>query len=175
MKAMNKLSCILLLIITSYLVSPSACDSKTEQLINEICGQTSDSGFCSGLLFHNLVSPITNLTGLTKLTIDISLSYAEYIHGIIQKSQADVKDPKLRQCYDVCGGNYQQVVGFMESAKYDFDRGVYGSMLVQLELCNRPIIDCQNAIGDFVLGMLEKNMKMRVLLSMGLYEARQLS
>ncbi|KAI3464607.1 hypothetical protein Pfo_021270 [Paulownia fortunei] len=169
---MNRFSCFpfLSLFITSYLLSPVLCDPKTQALINQVCRTTSDFGFCYDILNRNLVSPVTDLVGLTKLTIGLSLSYAKDTETFIQKAKAAGKDPLLQRLYAGCESNYHEVVGYMEGARYDLNRADYKSMVALLQLSSKPIILCQNAIGDVVFQMREKNRQMRVLLSMGLYE-----
>lgn len=161
----------LFFIITAFtLLSPCLCDKQTQDLINQICRQTSDFGFCNGILERNLISPKTDLAGLTRLTTSLSRSYAGDTLSFIQKSEAAETNPSVKQLYAGCDSIYQRVVGFMEGAKNDAKRGDYRSMVAQLQSCSRPIIDCQSDIARVVPQMLEKNRLMRVLLVMGLYE-----
>lgn len=161
---------VLITVITSNLISPSVSDPQTDSLINQICRQTADFAFCSDVLTKNIVSPNTDLAGLTRLTIKLSLNYANDTKIFIQKAKANEKNLKLQQLYDVCESNYQQVVGFMEGANFDVGRADYDSMVNLLKLCGKPIIFCQNAIGDAVLAMRDRNRHVRVFLTMGLYE-----
>ncbi|KAK6114977.1 hypothetical protein DH2020_007255 [Rehmannia glutinosa] len=164
---------LLSLFVVSSLLSPSSCDETTD-LINQICRNTADFGFCNNILNRNLISPKTDFVGLTKLTINLALSFANDTDIFIQKSEAAEKDPKLKQLYAGCDSNYQKVVGFMRGAQYDVNRADYKSMVELLQLCSRPVIDCQNALGDIVFEVREKNRRMRVFLTMGLYEGGQL-
>lgn len=159
------------IIITAFtLLSHCLCDKQTQDLINQICRQTSDFAFCNNILERNLVSPKTDLAGLTRLTTSLSRSYAGDTLSFIQKSEAAETNPSVKQLYAGCDSNYQKVVGFMDGAKSAANRGDYRSMVTQLQSCSRPIIECQSAIARVVPQMLQKNRLMRVLLSMGLYE-----
>ncbi|KAL0326088.1 UNVERIFIED_CONTAM: hypothetical protein Sradi_5178100 [Sesamum radiatum] len=168
---MNKFSCfhLLSLFITSHLFPLSSCNS-TQDLINQICRQTSDFGYCNDILNRNLPSPSTDLIGITKLTIVLTLSSAKDTKIYLENAEAAEKNATRRQLYAGCADDYNQVELKMFVATYDVDRGDYRGMVENLKACSRPVMLCQNALGGRVYEVRERNRKLRVLLTMGLYE-----
>lgn len=170
MKTLHSILLLLLPLLAVSLLPASLGDEQTTALIRKVCGQTSDFAFCDGILERNLVSPKTDLPGLTRLTVSLTLSFAKDTLTFIQQSEAAEKDRGVKQLYEGCRGNYEKVVGFMQGAAFDAGKADYSHMVQLLQLSSKPVIICQNAIARVVPRMLEKNRLFRVLLSAALYE-----
>ncbi|KAK4429578.1 hypothetical protein Salat_1258400 [Sesamum alatum] len=165
---------LLTLFIASHLLSLASCNS-TQDLINQICRQTSDFGYCNDILNRNLPTPSTDLVGITKLTILLTLSNAKDTKIYLEKAEAAEKNATRRQLYAGCADDYYQVEVKMFVAAYDVGRGEYKGMVENLQASSRLVILCQNALGDLVYDVRERNRKLRVLLTMGLYEGSLLT
>lgn len=146
------------------LLSPSSGDTYT--LINQICYQTSDYGYCIEILRNNQTSS-TDLKTLIRITVDKSVMLANDNEIFIQKSMA--ADEHLKELFAGCDGNYQQFLGPLRNGKNDCDNKDYSHILGLYQRCIRPVIECQSP------QMLENNGLMRVLISMGFYERKATS
>ncbi|KAL7117833.1 hypothetical protein ACP275_03G097600 [Erythranthe tilingii] len=171
---MNKFSCILpifLVVTSSYLICPSLSDQRTQDLISQICGGVSDHATCAYELNDHLPSPETDLPGLTRLTVDLTLALARDAERIFGGRREHEDDERLIKLYGFCETKYHSAVGFAEGAKYDADRGDFKSMVYLLQLCAPPIIECQNAPGaNDIFVLRSRNEAMRTFISMGLKE-----
>lgn len=166
----NSLLGLLLPLLAVSLLPTALGDQQTTDLIHRVCSQTSDFAFCDRILERNLVSPKTDLPGLTRLTVSLTLSIAKDTLTFLQQAEAAEKDRSVKQLYEGCRGNYERVVGFMQGADFDAGKADYVHMVQLLQLSSKPVIICQTAIARVSLRMLEKNRLFRVLLSAALYE-----
>ncbi|KAL3641171.1 hypothetical protein CASFOL_016139 [Castilleja foliolosa] len=172
---MNNLCCLTLisLLTISCLVSPSTCDDpdpETMALIADLCSHSKYPRFCSDVLRRRLVSPKTDFSGLTKLTFVISLDYAKAIESFIGQLAAEIVKNQEKQIYLKCQRSYGGIVSLIEGAKVAFDKADYGPMVAQLESCEGHVQFCEDTIGQVIS---DQDDKMRVLLSMGVYEGQK--
>ncbi|GER47843.1 invertase/pectin methylesterase inhibitor family protein [Striga asiatica] len=172
---MNKLSSfplLSLLFVVSNLIDPSFCDSAaTQRLIKDVCIHTSDYNWCTSILSRNLVSPDSSLQDITKLTMDIAVSAANFTHSTIRSLETIVKRPNVKQLLVGCEGNYNTVVTYLEFAKSAAYSGSFEVIPTWIFNSNKHVYFCQNKIKNVVPLIFNMNKKMRVLFSMATYEA----
>ncbi|KAL3641172.1 hypothetical protein CASFOL_016140 [Castilleja foliolosa] len=171
---MNKLCYLTLisLLTISCLISPSTCyDPQTMALIANLCYHSKYPPFCADILRRHLVSPKMDFLGLTTLTIDLSLGHAKSVEKSIEKlGAAIVRNPTEKHIYLKCQRSYGDIVSLTEGAKVAFDRADYGSMVALLKPCEELVQFCEDTIGQVIR---DQDYKMRVLLSMGVYEGQK--
>ncbi|CAA0831670.1 Unknown protein [Striga hermonthica] len=168
----SSFSLLSFLFVVSNLIDPSLCDwATTQRLIKDICIHTSNYNLCKSILSRNLVSPDSSLQDITKLTMDIAVSTANFTRSTIQSLETTEKRPNVKQLLAGCEGDYNRVVTYLGSAKSAAYAGSFKQILVFVSNANNCVLLCQNKIDNVVPRIFLKNKKMRVLFSMASYES----
>ncbi|KAG6390479.1 hypothetical protein SASPL_148214 [Salvia splendens] len=161
------LSIFFVIVIVVALLRPSLADKQTDDLINKVCYYAGDDSFCQGILHKNLPPPPVDLAGLTRLTLNLTLSFTKETLALVEKAEADEKRLGVRQRYYWCRIGYIKVLSNVQTAEYNARRSEFDSMVTTLGLCSEPIKQCQRNVAGLLPALKEKSRMMLVLIEMG--------
>ncbi|GKV01506.1 hypothetical protein SLEP1_g14056 [Rubroshorea leprosula] len=150
----------------------SSADPQTQELIDKICRQMEDYGFCNQTFSANLKSPLTDLVGLTQITIEITIQNASndfvYAKSILDRAT----DPHMIKVLTECVKDYQAIRGSFIKAMRSFMLRDYKGML-NYELPNsKSVALCQEGFSSAKPGpnpyivLIERNRQLRILIAM---------
>lgn len=99
----------LLTILTLFLASPAFCKSDTETLIDQICRdkQVEDYELCKTTFKYQIT---TDINGLTKITIQQTLTVSSYVYVHILDLLNQTTDPSTEKTLVPCKDGYNLVV-----------------------------------------------------------------
>ncbi|CAL5378476.1 uncharacterized protein LOC114315936 [Camellia sinensis] len=168
-------SCSLLspLLVITLFIQPASSDPRTQQLIDQICRQCEDFGFCNTTFNENLKAPTTNVEGLAQITIEQSLYNATNTYIFVKRllADTDTTDVRMRDYLTVCDNSYYAVMELFREAFRSFDQKDYRGMMFYEWKTSREVAICD---GIFVTEFLwvnplgDQNKQMRQLITMAL-------
>lgn len=159
-----------LLIITPF-IQPAFSDLETQELIEKICRQCEDYGFCNRIFNENLKTPTTDVEGLAQITVEQSLYYATNTYIFVKKLIANTSDAAVRDHLRVCDNSYNAVLNLFQEAFRSFDLKDYRSMMAYEWDTQRAAATCDAIFSADSLSidqLIRRNQKMRILIAMAL-------
>ncbi|KAL2228225.1 pectinesterase inhibitor-like [Sesamum indicum] len=128
-------SLIFLLFSTSQFPLPS-----TSYPLDNICKQTKNPDFCSGVL-----GPYSSasLEELARIVIDTTLASATRTSSRIQSLLPTTSDPNLRVVYSLCSNYYSAAISALNAAKDKLKSGDYADLNSAAATVSRDAASCQ--------------------------------
>ncbi|XP_010462605.1 PREDICTED: uncharacterized protein LOC104743194 [Camelina sativa] len=143
-------------------------DGPTEALINSICVENEDYGFCSKIIHEKLKAPTATLKELTGLIFHTATDQANDTYIFIDNILREWPGPKKKNCLKTCRAVYnRETTSFLE-IRFLFSKGEYERM-VKIIFSTAKILDrCRT---DFLIPpykdpLIEKKRVMRILITM---------
>lgn len=166
---------IILPLLILFLSNPKASSDKTTQdLINYICYQMEEFGFCSKTFNENLPSPSTNIVGLTKITIDQALKNATNTYKFIENLLKNTTNPAVKNALIVCEKGYKIVKHSFQKASREFEGQDYENTEKSEQGTPRAQGSCETSfeIPPYPSNpLVERNRQIRILIAMALVTA----
>ena len=154
-------------------------DPATQKLIDKICRQIEQYGFCSQTFEENLKSPNSDMVGLTQITVEQALNNATLTYNFIlyelypNGTHEEIKD-MLEDCID----GYRVVMEAFQSAAIAFFSKDYERMLNEERVAPKAQAGCTVTFPTppFPFDQLViRNAEMRMLISMALICAKEIN
>ncbi|KAK4425994.1 hypothetical protein Salat_1793400 [Sesamum alatum] len=124
--------------------SSSSSSSSSSDLIQSICSQTQNRGYCQQFL-QQLYRPGESLGDLGQSAFDSvsKLIFFTYDEIHVREVGSSINDPVLNKIYHKCGGQYTAAINALNKAKAFLKSGDYGKLpnLVSLALNQPPLCD----------------------------------
>ncbi|KAJ4721677.1 putative Enzyme inhibitor [Melia azedarach] len=134
-------------------------------------------GFCNSVFHQNLPSPSTDISGLTKITIDQSLDNATNTHSFVLNLLQNVSDPAEKNALIACENAYKIVEESFQTAAVNFVDKNYEAVADAERDTPRAQESCITSFGvppNPPNPLVERNREMRILIAMSLVSARLL-
>ncbi|KAM7280742.1 hypothetical protein ACFE04_007876 [Oxalis oulophora] len=169
----NNIFLLFLLCCFLFLDSASS-DSKTDELINDICRATTDYGFCYKVFHQNIKSPSTDIIGLSRITIDQGIINATNSLNYVGNLLRHEDDPNKQFLLIHCLYGYDGALGSFYIASYNLDRGNFVELLHSVRMGPIHMRKCLSIFAfSPVLG--ERNIIMSNLMTMAVITAINLN
>lgn len=168
---------ILPLLILFLSIHNASSDKTTQDLIDYICYQMEEFGFCSKTFNENLPSPSTDIIGLTKITVDQALKNATNTFNFIENLLKNTTNPGVKNALIVCEKGYKIVEQSFQEASREFEAKDYENMERSEQGTPRAQGSCVTSfeIPPFPSNpLVERNRQMRILIAMALVTANLL-
>ncbi|KAL1220025.1 hypothetical protein V5N11_028830 [Cardamine amara subsp. amara] len=144
-------------------------DGSTEALINSICIENEDYGFCSKIIHENLQKPTATIEELTDLILHTAFDHARDTYGFINNIIRQWHDPKEMMTLETCLAvfdnettNFLKILGL-------FSKGEYTCMIRAILTTAKTLENCRT---NFIIPpykenpLIEKFRVMRILITM---------
>lgn len=151
------------------IINPASSDRPTQALIERICREMEEFGFCSKTFNENLKSTSTDIIGLTQITIKQVLRNASNTHDFIVRLVQTTTDKAFRKALIECENGYHIVLQSFQQAYDEFKGGEYGSMLQLEYITPRAQSSCEinpETLPSPANPLIERNREMRILIAM---------
>ncbi|XP_002889745.2 uncharacterized protein LOC9325809 [Arabidopsis lyrata subsp. lyrata] len=170
---MNFAPCVFLMIVlVLYIFTPHIeaikADEATEALINSICIENEDYGFCNKIIHEKLKAPTATIKELTSLIIYTTMDHASdtyiFIDNILREWPVPKETTGLKTCHEV----YNRETNSFLEIRFLFSKGEYERMGEAILSTAKILEDCR---GDFLIPpykepLIEKKRVMRILITM---------
>ncbi|XP_062085776.1 uncharacterized protein LOC133791884 [Humulus lupulus] len=141
---------------------------ETQELIDRICFQVEEYGFCNQAFNENLPSPTTDIVGLTRITIDLATLNATHTLDFVQRLLVNTTDPGQKSALEACENGYSIVMRSFQDADVAFNMNDYRSVAKYEYVTPRAEGSCVLNIPPFNEELAERNREMRILITMSL-------
>lgn len=173
---------IFLLIISNNHSPALAADPQTQELIDKICRQLEDYGFCNKVFNQNLKIPSTNIEGLTQIALERTTENVTSVLAYAQSLLNDAATPEVKDILTECVKDYRTITNAFTLAFKAFGERNFKEMLVQESPAPKALGLCEGNI-SFEPGppvnpffeLIEKNRQLRILIAMSLVSGHLLS
>ncbi|KAK1558328.1 hypothetical protein Q3G72_001114 [Acer saccharum] len=119
--------------------------SADENLIKNICQQTSDNQYCTHLYFSDSRSYWVGVQGLALIAIQEIINKAQdTIHNRFPKLSKEITDPVGKQRLGVCETDYTNSVNNFNGAFQSTSKSDYWKAIDWIRKGANDVIDCQN-------------------------------
>ncbi|KAG7596407.1 Pectinesterase inhibitor domain [Arabidopsis suecica] len=162
----------LMIVLVLYIFTPHIegveADGPTEALINSICIENEDYGFCNKIIHEKLKTPTATIKELTSLIIYTTMAHASdtyiFIDNILRKWPGPKEMSGLKTCHAV----YKRETNSFLEIRFLFSKGEYELMDEAILSTAKILEECR---GDFLIPpykepLLEKKRVMRILITM---------
>ncbi|XP_038993960.1 uncharacterized protein LOC120117832 [Hibiscus syriacus] len=173
-------TCFVLLtfLSSSIFTSSVLCDEATQALIDKICRRMEEYAFCNDAFQQNLKGSTANITALTQIAVEQTLSSASDTHEFIVGLLKNATDPAEKNALITCENAYNNVITFFQQATTAFNQEDYKSMLQAEQPAPRAQASCTtifntppnppNPVG-------ERNTHTRILIAMSVVAGTELT
>ncbi|KAE8710549.1 40S ribosomal protein S27 [Hibiscus syriacus] len=122
-------TCFVLLtfLSSSIFTSSVLCDEATQALIDKICRRMEEYAFCNDAFQQNLKGSTANITALTQIAVEQTLSSASDTHEFIVGLLKNATDPAEKNALITCENAYNNVITFFQQATTAFNQEDYKS------------------------------------------------
>ncbi|TQD91790.1 hypothetical protein C1H46_022632 [Malus baccata] len=169
---------LLVLLFLVINITPSLTQD-TEQLIERICRQMEQYGFCSQTFKENLKSPNADILALTQITVERALDNATQTHDFIRQLLESTTDTALKSALETCEYSYRLVMEAFQSAAVAFFQKDYDSVEKSESGTPRAEASCADSLSKMPPNtanpLTERNNQMRILLAMALVSVHELN
>ncbi|XP_007206398.2 uncharacterized protein LOC18773621 [Prunus persica] len=157
-------------------ITPSLAQD-TQQLIDHICRQMEEFGFCSQTFKENLKSPNADIVALTQITIERATDNATKTHDFIRQVLDNTNDPALKNALRECENAYRVLMESFDSAALSFFQKDYDSVQRYETVTPRAEASCEDSLStppNTQNPLTNKNRQMRILIAMALVSLHDL-
>ncbi|KAM1442589.1 hypothetical protein ACFXTO_010558 [Malus domestica] len=158
-------------------ITPSS-SQDTQQLIDHICRQMEEYGFCSQTFKENLKSPNSDIVALTQITIERATDNATKTHDFIRQLLDNTTDIAFKNALTACENGYLVVMESFDSAALSFFQKDYDSVEKAERVTPRAEASCEESLStqpNTQNPLNDRNRQMRILIAMALVSAHELS
>lgn len=173
---------IFLLIISNNHAPALAADAQTQELIDKICRQLEDYGFCNKVFNENLETPSANIEELTQITLERTTENVTSVLAYAQSLLNHATTPEVKNILTECVKDYRTIISGFTLAFKAFGERNFKEMLAQEYPAPKALGLCEGNI-SFEPGppmnpffqLIEKNRQLRILIAMSLVSGHILS
>jgi len=166
------------LLVIILLTNPTLSEAQDSQvLIDEVCRQMEDYGFCNRVFHENMKSPSIDYVGLTAIAMDQTITNAtntyEYILGLLKNTT----DQSLRNVLVACENAFGIVKSSFGAALQSFDRKDYDDMFKLERVAPRAQASCETSFTappSPPNPLAERNREMRILITMAIASGKEI-
>lgn len=165
---MHSILSTILAIILAVSVAEAFLDGKTQQKVNGICKQTTDTKFCSSVLVKNLItSPTPSNKDLMNVTVTEAERFSSNTYFFISTLLRNAGDERqdLQMCaeaYAIVNVAFTNAVSFFNQAYYSKIVKVEGKVSTAVGICKTAF----NVPGYQINPLIERNRQTMILVSM---------
>ncbi|KAL9355940.1 hypothetical protein Peur_049193 [Populus x canadensis] len=160
------------------LTNPTLSEAQDSQvLIDEVCRQMEDYGFCNRVFHENMKSPSIDYVGLTAIAMDQTITNAtntyEYILGLLKNTT----DQSLRNVLVACENAFGIVKSSFGAALQSFNRKDYDDMFKLERVAPRAQASCETSFTappSPPNPLAERNREMRILITMAIASGKEI-
>ncbi|KAI3455855.1 hypothetical protein Pfo_012518 [Paulownia fortunei] len=134
---------ILVSIIFLSITPSSTCHKITDTEIKHLCSKTSNLGGCYKLLKSDHRTANVDARGLAEVAVDLASNKANKIHSQLNSFAKATHDSRLRNIYNLCSKNYNDVIRDLKVTKNNLHSGAYRNMPVQVKDAYEEIKNCE--------------------------------
>ncbi|KAL0354950.1 UNVERIFIED_CONTAM: hypothetical protein Sradi_3941900 [Sesamum radiatum] len=154
----------------------SVGDGATQARIDDICRETDDFNYCRGVFNGHLPGDVVDVRGLTQIALRQTLIYASDTQILIRRLEASRNgSTELHNLLKICEVGYGIIVDEFGTASLDFAKGDYGSVVFEVEKCERYVTDCILVLAGRVPEMKVRNLQAKVLVRMSFVSSSELN
>ncbi|KAL2242811.1 UNVERIFIED_CONTAM: hypothetical protein Sindi_0399100 [Sesamum indicum] len=150
-------------------------DGATQARIDDICRETDDFNYCRRVFNAHLPGDVVGIRGLTQIALTQTLIYASDTQILIRRLEARNNSSELKNLLKICEVGYGIIVDRFGTASLDFAKGDYGSVVFEVENCERFVTDCIFVLAGRVPEMKVKNSQAKVLVRMSVVSSSELN
>lgn len=151
---------------------------ETQQLIEKICRQMEEYGFCSQTFKENLKSPDSDIVALTQITIERATDNAtktlDFVRQLLQKA---TMSPAQKEALIACENAYVIVSQSFYEAAVEFFQKDYEDVANSESITPRAEDSCQQSINTLPSDqnpLVDRNRQMRILIAMSVVSVQEL-
>lgn len=158
-----------ILVFYIYLLQTIQPDGPTEALINSICIENEDYGFCNKIIHEKLQKPTATAEELTDLILHTALAHAHHTYGFIRNIIRHWHDPKEMMSLETCLAVFDNETTNFFKIRGLFLEGEYKRMIRAIVSTAKTLENCRT---DFIIPpyhenpLIEKFRVMRILITM---------
>ncbi|KAF9669826.1 hypothetical protein SADUNF_Sadunf13G0004900 [Salix dunnii] len=157
--------------------SPALSEAQsTQDLIDRVCRQMEEYGFCNNAFHENMKTPETDYVGLTAIAIDLAIKNASNTYDYIVLLAENTTNPSTKGAYMACECAYGIVKSsFMTGLGY-FNRKDYAGMLEAEHDIPRTQANCEARLSTPPTPnpLADRNRQMRMLITMALVTGHEI-
>ncbi|KAM7272989.1 hypothetical protein ACFE04_027653 [Oxalis oulophora] len=161
-----------LLFLSLMFFIPAWSDEKsTDALIEKICRNNEDYGFCTKVFRENMKSPSTDIVGLARITIDQASENATNTLGYVNYRTRQVTDPQIKFLLSQCTYGYDEVRSSFTVASEFLNERQYSKVVGIERTAPYAIRNCLSAFATTTDPIGQRNTQMRILITMAIVTA----
>lgn len=169
-----KPSSLILIMLVSLLVSTVfGIDHDTQTLIDTVCRQTEDYGFCNKVLGDNIHAEQTDMHGLAQIALSQGTQSVTSTYIESSRLYKTETDPKYKQYLKACGDAYGVIEVFYQDGLGLFAGSQYEKLYAEMRKAPAAQEPCFSVTGQQAL--TERNREARILIAMGITTAFELT
>ncbi|KAJ6928541.1 hypothetical protein NC652_012612 [Populus alba x Populus x berolinensis] len=160
------------------LTNPTLSEAQDSQaLIDEVCRQMEDYGFCNRVFHENMKSPSIDYVGLTAIAMDQTITNATNTYEYILDLLRNTTDQSLRNVLVACENAFGIVKSSFGDALQSFNRKDYDDMFKLERDAPRAQASCETS---FIAPpsppnpLAERNREMRILITMAIVSGKEI-
>ncbi|KAG6773060.1 hypothetical protein POTOM_020314 [Populus tomentosa] len=160
------------------LTNPTLSEAQDSQvLIDEVCRQMEDYGFCNRVFHENMKSPSIDYVGLTAIAMDQTITNATNTYEYILDLLRNTTDQSLRNVLVACENAFGIVKSSFGDALQSFNRKDYDDMFKLERGAPRAQASCETS---FIAPpsppnpLAERNREMRILITMAIVSGKEI-
>lgn len=163
-------SSILILVSIIFLsITPSSIGHKvTDTEIKHLCSKTNNHEDCYKLLKSDHRTTNVDARGLAEVSVDLASNKASKIHSQLNSFAKGTHKSQLRNIYNLCSKNYNDVIRDLKVVKNNLLSGAYKNIPIQVTDATEEIKSCKqvfDAAPSDYMHMKTKNKDVEFLLS----------
>ncbi|KAI4313609.1 hypothetical protein L6164_026572 [Bauhinia variegata] len=120
-----------------------ASGETTQDLIDIVCRQTEDYGFCNQIFHQYLKSPVTDMIGLAQITVEQSLELSTLTRNFIAYNLLPMAaTPGAKKLLYDCKASYEKVMSYFQFAAIAFFSKKYEAVYRMEQMAPRALVGC---------------------------------
>ncbi|KAJ9186027.1 hypothetical protein P3X46_005585 [Hevea brasiliensis] len=165
------------LLVIFLLINPAFSDKKTQEMIDKVCRQMEEYGFCNQTFNENLKTKSTNYVDLTQITIDQVTRNATNTYEFVLQLLQNTSIEALKNALRVCESSYQVVLGAFQDALRSFNQQDYDSMIKYERVTPKAQGGCDACFNTPPIPanpLADRNRQIRILIAMAIVTGHEL-
>uniref|UniRef100_A0A6N2LUH1 Pectinesterase inhibitor domain-containing protein n=1 Tax=Salix viminalis TaxID=40686 RepID=A0A6N2LUH1_SALVM len=158
------------------LTNPALSEARDSQdLIDEVCRQMEDYGFCNRVFHENMESPEIDHVGLAAIAMEQTITNATSTHEYISDLLRRTTEKSLRNVLVACENAFGIVESSFGAAMQSFHRKEYEDMLKLEHVAPRAQASCETSFTappSPPNPLAERNREMRILITMAIVSGK---
>ncbi|KAJ6876573.1 hypothetical protein NC651_029538 [Populus alba x Populus x berolinensis] len=159
------------------LTNPALSEAQsTQDLIDRVCRQMEEYGFCNKAFHENMKTPATDYVGLTAIAIDLAIKNASNTYDYIVLLVKNTTNPSTKGAYMACESAYGTVKSSFQTGLQYFNRKDYAAMLEVEHDIPRTQANCEARLSTPPTPnpLADRNRQMRMLITMALVTGHEI-